>query len=104
MLFETGEIELPEGLETEDTIVSVKSGMNYCLKIPVISNSKHDIFLPKNTIRGRLQQISHITPLQVKERKVDISTVQSSLNKDGTEMGEELENKDRTTVEIKEHQ
>ena len=104
MLFETEEIELPEGLETEDTIVSVKSGMNHCLKIPVISNSKHDIFLPKNTITGRLQQISHITPLQVKERKVDISTVQSSLNKDGTEMGEEQENKDRTAGEIKEHQ
>ena len=104
MHFETEEIELPEGLGTADTIVFVKSGMNHCLKVPVINNSKHDIFLPKNTIIGRLQQISHITPLQVKERKENISTVQSSLNKDGTEMGEEQEKKDRTAVDIKEHQ
>ena len=66
MLFGTEEIELPEGLETADTIVSVKSGMNHHLKIHVINDSKHDIFLPKNTIIGRIQQISHITPILVK--------------------------------------
>ena len=54
MLFETEETELPEGLETADTIFSVKSGMNHCLKIPVINISKHDIFLPKNAVLGRL--------------------------------------------------
>ena len=75
MLFETELIELAEGLETTDTIVSIKSDMNHCLKIPVINNSKHDIFLPNNTIIGRLQQVSHTTPLQVKERKADISAV-----------------------------
>ena len=50
MLYETKEIELSEGLETAETIVSVNSGMNHRLKIPVINNSKHDKFLPKNTI------------------------------------------------------
>ena len=104
MLFEREKIELPEGLETVDTIVSVKSGMNHCLKIPVVKKSKHDIFLPKNTIIGRLQQISHITPVEVKERKADISTVQSSLNKDEMEMEEEQGNNDMTAVEIIEHQ
>ena len=54
MLFETEEIKLPEGLETADTIVSIKSGMYHHLKIPVINNSKHDVFLLKNTIIGRL--------------------------------------------------
>ena len=53
-LFETKEIELPEGLETADNIVSVKSGMNHRLKVPVINNSKHGIFLPKNTIISTL--------------------------------------------------
>ena len=104
MLFEREKIKLPEGLETVDTIVSVKSGMNHCLKIPVVKKSKHDIFLPKNTIIGRLQQISHITPVQVKERKADISTVQSSLNKDEMEMEEEQGNNDMTAVEVIEHQ
>lgn len=41
MLFETEEIEWPEGLETADTAVSVKSGMKHFLKIPVISNTRH---------------------------------------------------------------
>ena len=78
MLFEKEEIELPEGLETADTKVSVKpSSQN-----PVINNSKHNIFLPKNTVIGRLQQIPHITTQQVK-RKSDISTVQSSLTRMG---------------------
>ena len=104
MPFETEGIEPPEGLENADTTVSIKSGMKHRLKIPVINNSKHDIFLPENTIIGRLQQISHITPLQVKERKADISTAQSSLNKDGMEMEEKQENKDMTAVEIKERQ
>ena len=103
MLFETEEIELPEGLETADTIVSVKPGMNHRLKIPVVNNSKHDIFLPKNTIIGRLQQISHITLLQIKERKANVSTIQSSLNKDGTQMEKEQGNKEMTAVETKEH-
>ena len=66
MLFGTEEIELPEGLETADNIVSVKSSMNHHLKIYVINDSKHDIFLPKNTIIGRIQQTSHITPFLVK--------------------------------------
>ena len=66
MFFGTEKIELPEGLETADTIVSVKSGMNHHVKIHVINDSKHDIFLPKNTIIGRIQQISHITSILVK--------------------------------------
>ena len=72
MLFETEEAGLPERLETADIIVSIKSGMNHRLRIPVVNNLKHDIFSSKNTIIGRLQQISHIIPLQVKERKEDI--------------------------------
>ena len=104
MLFEKKETELPEGLETTDTIVSFKSGMNHRFKIPVINKSKHDILLPKNTIIVRLQQIWHITHLQFKEKKTDISTVHSSLNKDDMEMEEEQGNKDMTAVEIKYHQ
>ena len=89
MLFEIEEIELPDGLETKDTMISVKSGMNHRLKISVINNSKQNIFLSKKTIIGTFQQISHITTLLVKEGKADISTVQSTLNKDGMEIEEE---------------
>ena len=95
MFFETEEIELPEGLETADTIVSIKSDINHRLKIPVISNSKQDIFISKNTIVCSLQQISYISPLQVK-RKPDISIIQSNLNKDEIEKEVEQGNNDMT--------
>ena len=55
IFFETKEFELPEVLETADTIVFVKSSMNQYLNIPVINNSKH-IFFRKNTIIGRLNR------------------------------------------------
>ena len=59
MTFETEGIELPEGLETMNTIVTVKPGPNHRLMIPVLNNSKHDIIFQKK---------NPITPLQVQER------------------------------------
>ena len=59
MLSETEEMELPQGLETADTIVSVKSAMKL------------------------------FNFYKLKRKKSDISIVQSSLNKDGTEMKED---------------
>ena len=47
MLFETEEIELPAGLETVNTIYTVKPGPNHYLRIPVLNNSKDDIALQK---------------------------------------------------------
>ena len=64
MLFETEEIELPEGLETVNTITTVKPGQNHRLKITVLSNSKHDINLRKKTILGRTLQVLSIALLQ----------------------------------------
>ena len=66
--------------------------MNHRLRIPVIDSSKHDTFLPMNTIIGRFQQFPHIKLVQAKAKK-HISIVQSSLNKNGTEMEEEQRNK-----------
>ena len=53
MLFKIEEIELPGGLETDNTIVIVKPGPNHRLRIPVFNNSEHDIILQKNTTIGR---------------------------------------------------
>ena len=92
MLFKTEEIELPEGLETVNTIVAVKPGPNHRSRIPVLNNSKHDIILQKNTTIGRIQQIASITPLQVQERhavKVQerhlvVSTVANEVESDAS--------------------
>ena len=58
MLFETEEIELPQGLETVSTLVAVKPGPTHWLWIPVLNNSKHGIILWKNKTMGRIEQIS----------------------------------------------
>ena len=92
MLFRTEEIELPEGLETVNTIVAVKPGPNHWSRIPVLNNSKHDIILQKNTTIGRIQQIASITLLQVQERHavkvqerhVVVSTVANEVKSDAS--------------------
>ena len=65
MLFETGEIELLKCLEIVNTIITVKSGLNHRLRIPVLDNSKHNIILQKNTNIDRIHQISSVAPWQV---------------------------------------
>ena len=67
MLSETEEIELPQGLETVNSVVTIKPGPNHRLRITVLNNSRYDIVLQKNTNIGRIQQISSITPLQVQK-------------------------------------
>lgn len=58
MLSETEELDLPEGLETFSTIVSVKSGPNHRLKVPFLNNSKHDNAQQKNSVIGILHHTS----------------------------------------------
>ena len=58
MLCETEELDLPEGLETFSTIVSVKSGPNHRLKVPFLNNSKHDNAQQKNSVIGILHHTS----------------------------------------------
>ena len=74
MLSETEELDLPEGLETFSTIVSVRWGPNHRLKVPFLNNSKHD-----NTQQKTLLLVSYITLLQLKERKSIVSTVDTQI-------------------------
>ena len=58
MLSETEELDLPEGLETFSTIVSVKSGPNHRLKVPFLNNSMHDNTQQKISVIGILHDTS----------------------------------------------
>ena len=84
----TEEIELPNGLKTAYTIVSVKEGMKTIVSKSLSLTSQSMIYFSQ-----RIQSYVDFTLLQAKERKADISTAQFSLNKDGTEMKEEQGNK-----------
>ena len=105
MLFETEEIELPEGLETVNTIVTVKPGPNHRLRIPVLNNSKHDLILKKNTAIGRIQQISSITPLQVKERHAEqVPECHAVVTTVTNEVKSDTSREAVPDIKIKEHQ
>lgn len=58
-----------------------------------MNNSRHDITLQKNTVIGRLQQVSHITPLQVKERELDVSMINAKANKETLNLNEDHKDK-----------
>ena len=96
MLFETEEIELPEGLEAMNIIVTVKPGPNHWLMIPVLNNSKHDIIFQRKKI---------ITPLQVQERHaVQVQEHHAVASTVTNEMKSDTSTKAVSDIKIKEHQ
>ena len=68
MLFQPGEINVPEGLQYAETVVMLKSSTNNCFKIPVVNDYSKDVMLHKNTQLGYLEPNKSIVPLQVEER------------------------------------
>ena len=68
MLFQPGEINVPEGLPYAEAVVMLKSSTNNYFKIPVVNDYSKDVILHKNNQLGYLQPIKSIVPLQVEER------------------------------------
>ena len=66
MIFQQGEVELPEGLESTYSVIMLKPGAKNYFQIPVSDSSFYDIVLMKNTIVGRAEYINSIIPLPVK--------------------------------------
>ena len=66
MIFQQGEVELPEGLECTYSVIMLKPGAKNYFQIPVSDSSFYDIVLIKNTIVGRAEYINSIIPLPVK--------------------------------------
>ena len=85
-LFERGEVStsLPEGVETVESVVTIKPGTNNYFNIMVINNTGHDVVLRKNTQVGILNQLSSITPLEVQKKKAtaQVSTVCSTTSEE----------------------
>ena len=68
LLFQPGEIGVPEGLQYAEAAVILKSSTNNYFKIPVVNNSSKDVILHKSTQLVYLEIIKPIVPLQVEER------------------------------------
>ena len=62
MLFQPGEINVPEGLQYAETVVMLKSSTNNCFKIPVVNDYSKDVILHKNTQLGYLEPNKSIVP------------------------------------------
>lgn len=57
-------LDLPEGIEAVESLLSLKRGNHQHLKIPVINTTKHPVMLPENLTLGSIHQISSITPIE----------------------------------------
>lgn len=71
-----------DGLELFPALVDVPSGLTKAGKIPIQNTSRHDIYLPKRTVLGTLEEVSEVRPVNCfsssEERKPCINTC--SLN------------------------
>ena len=67
MLFEPNElVQLPEGLEVNETLLNLKPGKTSKLQIVVHNGMDHDIALKSRTLLGVLQAVKSVTPADVR--------------------------------------
>ena len=67
MMFHGSDLDVSEGIQCADSLVMLKNGINNYFQVPVINDSAHDITLRKNLVVGRLEYVSSVIPLEVKE-------------------------------------
>ena len=112
MLFQPGEVHVPEGLQYAETVVMLKPSANNYFKIPVVNDSNKDVILQKNTQLGYLESIKSIVPLHVDEREQPVvNTIISSeadepVDKHTSkhkETVDQAEAKDKLTLTEKQH-
>ena len=67
MLFEPNElVQLPEGLEVNETLLNIKPGKTSKVQIVVYNGTDHDIVLRSRTSLGVLQAVKSVTPADVR--------------------------------------
>ena len=67
VLFEPNElVQLPEGLELNETLLNIKPGKTSKVQIVVHSGTDHDIVLRSRTSLGVLQAVKSVTPADVR--------------------------------------
>lgn len=54
----------PDGLEPFPTLIDVPSGFSGLAKIPLQNSTKHDIYLPRRTVLGTLEEILAVQPVE----------------------------------------
>ena len=57
---------LQEGLELNETLLTISQGNSCQISVPISNVSKHNIVIPPRSDIGTLQTVSTVTPLQVK--------------------------------------
>ena len=58
IIFQQHEIQLPEGTDCNDSVVTLKNRAQNYFKIPVSNSASHDITLKKNTVVGCLEYVA----------------------------------------------
>lgn len=74
----------PAGVETYETLETVKKESVPRIEIEVHDSSQHDIILPGRTQLGRLRLVKSVKPMKIKLAKLDID---SKLKPERTTIG-----------------
>ena len=78
MIFKSKCVESPEGIQCADSVILLKPGIKNYFKVPVISDSNHNITIMKNTVIGNLEYVTSIVPLKVWANTSDPTGIGSS--------------------------
>ena len=66
MIFQQEETEFAEGLESTDSVITMKKGVNNYFTVPIVNSSAYDTILKKNMFMGRVEPVKSLLPLEVK--------------------------------------
>ena len=67
VIFEPDEnSELPNGLVSQEALMTIKPGKSIKVNIEIVNVSKHDIVIPKRSVIGRIELLQSVTPLDVR--------------------------------------
>lgn len=86
--------QVPEGLNIEESVLSLQRGTWSRINIPVTNNTAHDILLPPETILGQTQIVKTIYPAPAKPMDSNPSQTKAPDTLETQESGKETKEKE----------
>ena len=99
----TDSVGLPEGLEIPDSLLTLKAGMNSKVHVQIRNSSDHDIVLPKETMVGKLEMVSSVTPVPLRKR-VEASSSDQPQNRRNDQEVSTIRAEDTTPTDDRMHE
>ena len=83
MIFQRKFVELPEGIQSGDSVIMLNPDIKNYFKVPVINDNNYNITIMKNTVIGNLEYVTSIVPLEGRANTGDPTrTGNAAINKE----------------------